>query len=216
MNIKKFILKNFLPYLCMIAIVSPAGNLVFFSDFQSAVWRSSDLNAFNWGSSKEKKDSNEVLIRVIENNRGVKGVMARFEVSASKEKIWAMLTDNDNIQNIYDNINKVKILSSDNKGAYIEYWLDTLAMETHYVLNYEYVKKYYSLKWHRVSGDMKTITGSWQIKVIKKNKVQLTYKCFVVADGAFARFSNWAIERWAQDEAKKMVDSMLKYLENKV
>jgi len=157
-------------------------------------------------------NADDIVTKVIEKKNGVKGVMAQFDVSVSKERIWAMLTDHENITRISPNVNKIKVISEDKKGAFIEYWLDTKIMETNYVLHYYYTKKYYLLKWTRSSGDMKSINGSWQIKPLSKNRVRLTYTCYVVADGAFARVSNWIIERWAQAEAKEMALSMIKYM----
>ena len=105
----------------------------------------------------------EVIVESIDNPHGIAGVRAMFVVSASRESIWQMLVDYKHFQELFEGIDKIKVLKEDERGAQVEFWVDAVLTDLHYVLLRHYVDPRYRLTWKRVSGDLKTIEGSWEI-----------------------------------------------------
>jgi len=153
----------------------------------------------------------EVIIESVENSAGVPGVRALFVVTASRQKIWHTLRDYDNFSRIFDGLDKLQVLEENQSGAHVEFWIDAVLKNLHYVLYRKYSVEGVRIDWSRVSGDLKTIQGSWHIKeTTTPNKKLIIYESYV--DIGYSVIT-WAIRMGAKSKAKKMAYRLRQWLE---
>jgi len=153
----------------------------------------------------------EVIIESVENSEGIPGVRALFVVTAPRQKIWQTLRDYNNFSRIFDGLDKLQVLEENQSGAYVEFWIDAVLKNLHYVLYRKYSVEGVRLDWNRVSGDLKTIQGSWQIKETAEPKKHLIiYESYV--DIGYSVITR-AIRLGAKSKARKMAYRLRQWLE---
>lgn len=164
-------------------------------------------------SEKEelKLVENEILVDAIKNESHLPGVKAVFLLSGSRSEIWAMLNDYNNYVKIYGGIDSLKVLESNSCGAMVEFWSDAIIKKIHFVLFRKYDTFEYKLSWHRVSGDMEIIDGSWEIfdSPVPEKKM-LIYKTFIKQNSSIATI---LIRKGAMIKAKSMCKRLRNWLE---
>jgi hypothetical protein len=161
----------------------------------------------DWASILE----GEILVESATSENGLEGVRAVFAVTASRERIWEVLTDYENFKNVFPRIEEMIVLEEDGTGATIEFWGDALVTELHYVLRRSYVEPGYRLTWRRISGDLKRIEGSWRIVEGPEPGVYaLVYESFV--DVGFA-IVTWIVRLGALNEARNMAARLRAWIE---
>ena len=69
-----------------------------------------------------------------------------------------------NFPRIFPDIHTLRVLAHDQQGARLEYWVNGMLSKYHYVLYRHYDEPGRRLTWTRVSGDLKRIEGSWEIR----------------------------------------------------
>jgi hypothetical protein len=128
----------------------------------------------------EKLSKGEILVEAIEDENGLPGAIAKFQMAGSRSEIWKMLNDFSNFPLMYDDITRLEVKSEDNEGAELEIWMKVGIIKVHYSLYRHYEIKNYKLTWERLSGDMKVVDGGWEIvdAVDSTNKI-LVFKSFV-------------------------------------
>jgi uncharacterized membrane protein len=114
----------------------------------------------NWNRVLE----GEVIVETVQPRGGIPGVQAMFAVAAPRERIWKTLLDYDNFTKIFKGIEKMRVLENTPAGAQIEFWIDAAFKKYHYVLSRHYDDPGRRLTWTRLSGDLKRIEGSWEIR----------------------------------------------------
>lgn len=156
--------------------------------------------------------NNEIIVKPIDNNDGVPGIMAAFAVSASREKIWTVLLDYENFQKIFEGIDKMKVIREDNNGALVEFWADAVLTKLHYTLYRHYEKPGYRLTWKRVSGDLEIIEGSWSIIDSPESGIKiLIYRSFVKVGRIIpTRLVRWGATRKVDSMSKRVQEWILK------
>jgi len=153
----------------------------------------------------------DVKVESIKNSLGIPGVRVLFVVSASRQKIWRALIDYDNFTKIFAGIDKLQVLEEDQKGALVEFWIDAVIKNLHYVLSRKYTQEGVLIEWNRVSGDLKLIQGSWRIEqTAVPNKKLLIYESYV--DIGYSVVT-WAIRQGAKMKARKMAYRLREWLE---
>ncbi|OQW39777.1 MAG: hypothetical protein A4S08_06050 [Proteobacteria bacterium SG_bin4] len=158
-------------------------------------------------------NAGEVIIEEIENDQGTPGVRAVFIVEASREDIWTALTDYVNFKKFFHDIDEMKVISTDSNGAQVEFWADVVLMKLHYVLQRNYVKPGYHLTWNQVSGDLRDIQGSWQIRETQSSeKKLLIYESYADLGSVVI---TWIIRQGAKQKAKKMAYNLRNWIESK-
>ena len=161
----------------------------------------------DWASILE----GEILVESATSENGLEGVRAVFAVTASRERIWEVLTDYENFKNVFPRIEEMIVLEEDGTGATIEFWGDALVTDLHYVLRRSYVESGYRLTWRRISGDLKRIEGSWRIVEGPEPGVYaLVYESFV--DVGFA-IVTWIVRLGALNEARNMAARLRAWIE---
>lgn len=149
----------------------------------------------------------EIIVSEAENENGVGGVKVTFTVRGSKEDIWDTITDYEHFEEIFGSI-EMEILHEDELGARVNATL----YNYEYVLYHQYVQHGERMRWHRESGDLKVVTGSWNILSTDDPGVQLVlYENYVDAG---SRIGNWLVE-WGRenrgvDTAEKMRRHVMK------
>ncbi len=122
----------------------------------------------------------EVLVKAVENAEGIPGVRAVFGISASKERIWAVLLDYDNYPKIFKGVRKTHVLEQAESSAKVEFWIKAVIVKHHYILDRQYEVPGRRLTWKRIAGDLKRIEGSWEIRDTPRADVNLLmYKSYV-------------------------------------
>jgi len=147
-------------------------SVVAYLAFTSSAW--ADGPKIDW----EKIFMGEVLVEATENSDGIPGVLASFCVSADRSRIWSVLTNYENFPQIFNGLNKILVLKSDEHGARVEVWykvefLKIFNRDLHYILDRRYIEPGRQLIWTRESGDMKRIEGGWEIRDTAKTGVYL-------------------------------------------
>ena len=161
----------------------------------------------DWASILE----GEILVESATSENGLEGVRAVFAVTASRERIWEVLTDYENFKNVFPRIEEMIVLEEDGTGATIEFWGDALVTDLHYVLRRSYVEPGYRLTWRRISGDLKRIEGSWRIVEGPEPGVYaLVYESFI--DVGFA-IVTWIVRLGALNEARNMAARLRAWIE---
>ena len=155
--------------------------------------------------------SGEVIVDSVENSAGVLGVRAQFVITAPRQKIWQTLLDYKNFTKIFEGLDKLQVLEENKSGAYVEFWIDAVLKKLHYVLYRKYSVEGVRLDWNRVSGDLKTIQGSWHIKeTTVPNKKLVIYESYV--DIGYSVIT-WVVRLGAKAKAKKMAYGLRQWLE---
>jgi ribosome-associated toxin RatA of RatAB toxin-antitoxin module len=126
----------------------------------------------------------EVVIETVKHPEGFSGLQGSFTVAASRERIWAVLVDYENSPKFFPDIQKIRVLAQDQDGAQVEYWVNAIVTQYHYVLNRQYEKSSWRLTWKRVAGDLKRIEGWWEIRDTPRPGVHLlVYESYVDIGG---------------------------------
>lgn len=155
----------------------------------------------------------EVIVQTVQTRDGVPGVRAVFAVTAPRERIWAVLLDYGNFPKIFEGIAKMHVLSQDERGAVIEYWVDAVVRDYHYVLARAYEAPGRRLTWKRTAGDLERIEGSWEILDAPRPGVHLlVYESFVKVGGVVPS----RVVRWpAMARAREMGERLRAWIERK-
>lgn len=158
-------------------------------------------------------DRGEIIVEEVESDSGIPGVRASFLVTASREAIWSALVDYDNFPKFFKGIDRLHVLEQDDKGAHVEFWVDAILADLHYVLYRHYAEPGHRLTWHQVSGDLEQIQGSWEIlDTANPEKKLLIYDSYV--DVGFYPIT-WVIRSGAKAKAEEMGYRLRKWLEKK-
>lgn len=121
----------------------------------------------------QKLFDGDMMIETLNNKEKTSGIKLMMTIEASKENIWKTLTDYEHFSHVFKGIDKMKVLEEDDKGAYVEFWIDAVITKYHYILYRHYEKPLRHLTWKQVSGDMNSIEGSWEIHNTPRSGVQL-------------------------------------------
>ena len=150
----------------------------------------------------QRLSEGEVIVEAIEDESGLPGARAMFQIEGGRSQIWAMLNDYPSFQQMYDDIDSLRVLKEDEKGATLEIWYYTAFGKFYYVLRRNYEIPEYKLSWKRVSGDLKVIDGGWEIldAIDEKNKI-LIFESYVKTGGVIP--AKW-VRRISMNKAKKM------------
>jgi len=141
----------------------------------SLVAGSTDWNALLTG---------DVVVEAVKRSDGLPGLRASFVIVAPRERIWAVLLDYANFLKIFPDIHAMRVLTQDQQGAQVEYWVNAVVSQYHYVLYRRYDEPGRRLTWTRVSGDLKRMEGSWEIRDTPRSDVQmLIYESYIDIGG---------------------------------
>ena len=115
----------------------------------------------------------EVIVEPVQHPDEFSGLRASFTVAATRERIWAVLIDYANFPKLFPDIHKMRVLAQDQDGAQMEYWVNAVLTQYHYVLYRRYDEPGRRLTWTRLAGDLKRIEGSWEIRDTPRPDVHL-------------------------------------------
>ena len=154
----------------------------------------------------------EIIVEMVKHSTGIPGLRASFIVTASREAIWDVLTDYTDFRKIFDGIDKMAVIEQDDMGATLEFWIDAVVTELHYVLRRKYVIEAEEISWKRLSGDLEEITGRWLIQNTNKNNVYIiVYESYV----DLGNFIITSIARFiAVRKAKSMAQKLRSWIES--
>ena len=155
----------------------------------------------------------EVVVETVKHPDGFSGLRALFTVAASRQRIWAVLTDYANFLKIFPDIQKMRVLTQDQHGAQVEYWINAVVTHYHYVLYRRYDEPGRRLTWTQVAGDLKRIEGSWEIRDTPPSDAHmLVYESYVDIGGiiptALARME-------AMRKARQMSERLRNWIEGR-
>ena len=102
-------------------------------------------------------------IEDVTNDQGVKGLRATFQLEASREAIWDLLTDYDRFLETFTRISSLEVINEDDQGALVRFKVKVVFLSFDYTLQRDYVRPYELLTWHRTGGDFRQISGSWRV-----------------------------------------------------
>ena len=97
------------------------------------------------------------------NDNGVKGLRATFQLNASREAIWELLTDYDRYTETFTGIRSLEVISESDQGARVRFKIKVAFLSFDYTLQRDYVRPYELITWHRTDGDFRDLSGSWGI-----------------------------------------------------
>jgi ribosome-associated toxin RatA of RatAB toxin-antitoxin module len=148
----------------------------------------------------------EVLVETIEKSAGFPGLRAMFVVPASRERIWDVLLDYEHFPEIFAGIDNLQVLAQDAQGATIEFWVDAVLQKYHYVVYRHYEKPGWRLTWRRLSGDLRRLEGSWEIRDTPQRGVHLlVYESYVQVGGMVPMsLVRWSAMRKAREMGQRL------------
>src|SRR5262245_37894016 len=130
----------------------------------------------------------DVVVEAVKRPDGLPGLRASFTVTAPRERICAVLLDYANFLKIFPDIHEMRVLTHDQQGAQVEYWVNALVSKYHYVLYRHYDAPGRRLTWTRVAGDVKRMEGSWEICDTPRSDVQmLVYESYLDIGGVIPK-----------------------------
>ena len=104
-----------------------------------------------------------IRIEDVTNEQGVKGLRATYQLAASREAIWDLLTNYDRFRETFNRIHNLEVINEDEQGAEVRFKIKVMFLSFDYTLQRDYLRPYELLTWHRTSGDFRQISGSWSI-----------------------------------------------------
>jgi ribosome-associated toxin RatA of RatAB toxin-antitoxin module len=126
----------------------------------------------------------EVVVKTVKHPDGFSGLRALFTVAAPRERIWAVLIDYANFPQMFPDIHKLRVLTQDDYGAQVEYWVNAMLTLYHYVLYRRYDEPGRRLTWTQITGDLKRLEGNWEIRNTPRSDVHLLiYESYVDIGG---------------------------------
>ncbi|MBM3224301.1 MAG: hypothetical protein FJZ47_10910 [Candidatus Tectomicrobia bacterium] len=138
------------------------------------------MKEINW----EALFAGEVEVEAVRRPDGISGLRALFTITAPRDRIWTTLLDYSNFPKMFPEIKTIRVLENTQQGAHVEYWVDAVLSEYHYVVYRRYDEPGRRLSWSRISGDVKRIEGSWEIRETPRPDVQmLVYESYVDIGG---------------------------------
>ncbi len=114
------------------------------------------------------------------NDKGVKGLRATFQLNASREAIWDLLTDYDRFTETFTGIRSLEVIREDDQGARVRFKIKVSFLSFDYTLQRDYVRPNELITWRRTAGDFRQISGSWGIIPGPAEGIQeIIYESFV-------------------------------------
>ena len=104
-----------------------------------------------------------IVIEDVTSDQGVHGLRATFNLQASRDAIWALLTDYDRFKETFKGIRRIEIIDEDERGARVRYTIKAWILTFEYTLQRDYVRPYELITWRRTRGDFRVISGAWMI-----------------------------------------------------
>jgi hypothetical protein len=155
----------------------------------------------------------EVKVSSVENADTVLGVRAVFAISADPDTIWNAITDYAHFTQIFDGVKKITVLEKKHDDAKVEYWVNALFKEYHYVLDRDLKRDQCLLTWNRISGDLSRVEGSWTMYSTPQEGTNLlVYESFVKVGGVVpGGLVQWGVKR----KAHSMAIRLRKWVEEK-
>jgi len=130
----------------------------------------------------------DMVVEAVKRPDGIPGLRAAFAVAAPRERIWAVLLDYANFLKIFPDIHDMRVLTQDQQGAQVEYWVNAIVSKYHYVLYRHYDEPGRRLSWTRVTGDLKRMEGSWEIHETPRSDVHmLVYESYIDIGGVIPK-----------------------------
>ena len=121
-----------------------------------------------------------ILIEDVTNDQGVHGLRATFHLQASREAIWALLTDYDRFKETFKGLRRIEIIDEDERGARVRYTIKAWILSFAYTLQRDYVRPYELITWRRTGGDFRVISGAWMILPGPREDLhEIVYESFV-------------------------------------
>jgi ribosome-associated toxin RatA of RatAB toxin-antitoxin module len=155
----------------------------------------------------------EVIVEAVKRPDGISGLRALFAVAAPRERIWAVLLDYANFPRIFPNIHNMRVLTHDQQGAQVEYWVNAVISKYHYVLYRHYDEPGRRLTWTRVTGDLKRMEGSWEIRDTPRSDVQmLVYESYIDIDSVVPKA---LLRMEAMRRAREMGERLRNWIEGR-
>ena len=127
----------------------------------------------------------QIIVESQGHPEGFPGVRASFTVAATLQRIWAVLLDYPNFPKIFHNVKTLRVLSEDKQGAKLAYQVDGILSTYSYVLSRRYDEPERRLTWTRLSGDLKHVEGSWEIRDTPRPELRLLIYELYVDLGSF-------------------------------
>lgn len=135
--------------------------------------------------------------------------VGKILIRAKPERVWQILSDYGNASNIFQTVTKVKILNDDGAKKLVRetVHLSGVPMNFDYVLEVK-EKAPYFMEWHRKSGALKEIDGSWKLESDSMNRGTIATYSIYVDGGMF--LPNWLM----RGQSKKYLPNVLESVRN--
>jgi hypothetical protein len=145
----------------------------------------------------------------LKNPDGISGIKAVFAVKSSKDNLFRILTDYSNLQNVFNDIDNLKVLKCNAGEALIETHFLFIKLKYTLLRKLDFEKS--MLYWSQVDGDLDVVEGSWSVIDIPERKMLVvTYESYV----KYGRIEPTNVIRWlASKKTKKMVLSLIRWAE---
>ena len=145
-----------------------------------------------------------VIIEDVTNDQGIHGLRATFHLQASRETIWALLTDYNRFKETFKGIRRIEIIDENELGARVRYTIKAWILTFDYTLQRDYVRPYELITWRRTGGDFRVISGAWMILPgPSENLHEIIYESYV--DVGFLIPTTLVRNRAAQELEKTVV-----------
>ncbi len=112
----------------------------------------------------------DVVVEAVKRLDGIPGLRASFAVAAPRERIWAVLLDYASFPKIFPDIHNMRVLTHDQQGAQVEYWVHAIMSKYHYVLYRHYDEPGRRLTWTRVAGDLVVPKALLRMEATRKTR----------------------------------------------
>lgn len=116
----------------------------------------------------------------VEGVAGINGLRATFYVGCAPDVTAAMLWDISRFQEIFPDIERLKVLKRSKNQIDAEFGIDVKVAWVEYSLRRRYDRKKRRIWWQEIGGDLNHVRGEWQIWPTKDPNVsKVRYSSFV-------------------------------------
>lgn len=109
-----------------------------------------------------------------------KGLRATFLVRAPPDVVLATLWDVKQFRKIFPDIQQLEVLAERPASLDVRFTVDAVLAKVRYTLRRDLDRDARSVRWQSIDGDLKSVTGSWQVSATEDPGVaRVTYTSFV-------------------------------------
>jgi len=151
--------------------------------------------------------SGKPVMKQIPSANGGRGV-AVFDVNASRDKVWSVITNYAMYPQWVDNVEKCASYKREGNAVYVDFVLDPVGMTVEYYIKHTFNPQAYWITWtldYTRSSDLDDSVGYWKLTEVAPGKTRVEYSAAISITGWVPGFVKSMIEEKGLQNATSWV-----------